>query len=163
MDIQTIDHIQFQTIEQIRRIITHDYPRKFATIAFEDLEPLGMSWRSECVEPIVVRSIDQRFVWIGVDQQLVSMDLNEDRVAIALSLSSNLVQIMTLPSVTVVLTELEVLMFNADRSLRCMKGLPDIGTNLLHQGTTFMIQLLDGSSLVLNPETGVLKERMLVA
>jgi hypothetical protein len=163
MDIQTIDQTQFQTIEQIRRIITHDYPRKFATIAFEGLQPVGMSWRSECVEPIVVRSLEQGVVWIGVDQQLVAMDLSEDRVAIALPLSSNLVQIITLSMLTVVLTELEVLVFNADRSLRCMKGLPDIGTDVWLQGTTLTIQLLDGSSWVLTPETGVLKERMLVA
>ncbi len=30
MDIQTIDPIQFQMIEPIRRVINHDYPRKFA-------------------------------------------------------------------------------------------------------------------------------------
>lgn len=107
--------------------------------------------------------MDQGMVWMGVDQQLVAMDLKDDRVAIALPLSSNLVQIMMLPLVTVVLTELEVLIFNADRSLRCVKGLPEIGTHLLQQGTTLMIQLLDGNSLILNPETGVLKERMLVA
>jgi hypothetical protein len=163
MDIQTIDQTQFQTIERIRQVITHDYPRKFATIAFEGLQPVGISWRSEFVEPIVVRSMEQRLGWIGVDQQLVVMDLSTDRVAIALPLSSNVVQIMTLPLLTIVLTELEVLIFNADRSLRCIKGLPDIGTNLLVQGPIVMVELLDGNSLGLNPETGVLKERMLVA
>ncbi len=63
MDIQTIDKIQFQTIEHIRQIITHDHPRKFATIAFEGLQPVGINWRSDFVEPIVVRSADGCLAW----------------------------------------------------------------------------------------------------
>jgi hypothetical protein len=157
MNIQHIDDTQFRQISGIRQIIAHDHPRKFATIAFEHLDPLGVSWRSDLVEPLVVLSPNQTIVWLGIDQQLVAFDLNQDRISLALPLNSNVVQIISTAALTVVLTELEVLLFNSERSLRCIQGLPDIGTDLKLQGTTLTIHLLDGDSLTLDSQTGVFK------
>jgi hypothetical protein len=55
MNIQTINKTQFQAIESIRQIITHDQPRRFASIVFEDFKPFDISWHSDSVEPIAMR------------------------------------------------------------------------------------------------------------
>jgi hypothetical protein len=163
MNVQLLDRLQFQSIHSIRRVIVHDNPQKFASIAVGQLSPVGISWRSELVEPIVVCTMDDSIAWLGVDQQVVALDLNADRVAIALSLSSNLVQIVTAPLFTVILTELDIFIFNADRSMRCFKGLPDVAIQLSLEGSTAIVQLVDGNSIAVNIETGVIKESILVS
>lgn len=158
MKIQPIDESQFKQIEGIRRIIVHDYARKFASLDLDNLETFGLSWRSDLIEPIAMLSPDQSTAWIGVDQQLVALDLKQGRVSVALPLSSNIVQILTSTSLTAVLTELELLLFNSDQSIRSIKGLPDIGSEILLQDTNLIVRLLEGESLILDIETGMFKE-----
>ena len=112
MKIHNIDQSQFQNIDSIRRIIVHNHPRRFATINLHNLGKFGISWRSDLIEPMVVFSLDKSAVWIGVDQQLVAIDLKEGRISVSLCLSSNVVQILALSSMTILLTELEVFVFN---------------------------------------------------
>jgi len=163
MKIQSIDESQFKQIEGIRQIIVHDHARKFASIALDNLETFGLSWSSDLIEPIIMLSPDHSTAWIGVDQQLVALDLMQGRVSVALPLSSNIVQILTSTSLTAVLTELELLLFNSDRSIRCLKGLPDIGSEILLQDTNLRVHLLEGSSLILDTETGLFKEPVIAS
>lgn len=158
MKIQPIDESQFQQIKSIRQIIVHDHARKFASLTLDNLETFGLSWRSDLIEPIIMLSPDQSTAWIGVDQQLVVLDLKQGKISIALPLSSNIVQILTSTFMTIVLTELELLLFNSDQSIRSLKGLPDIGSEILLQDTNLIVHLLEGGSLILDTETGIFKE-----
>ncbi len=158
MKIKNIDQSQFQQIDNIRRIIVHNLPRRFATINLDNLGQFGINWRSDLIEPIVMFSPDKSMVWMGVDQQLVAIDLQVEKIAVTLSLSSSLVQILALSSLTVILTELEVFVFNLDNSIRCIKGLPNIGSEISIYGQDLIITLLDGEVLILNIETGNFQE-----
>lgn len=163
MKIHYIDEYKFQQIEGIRQIIVHDHARRFASINLDNLGECGLSWRSDLIEPMLMLSPDNSTAWIGVDQQLVAVDLKQGRIAVALPLISSVIQILTLSDLTVVLTELEVVLFNLDGSIRCVKGLPDIGSEISVQGTSLIISLLEGDSLILNIETGRLLETVMTS
>ncbi|MGB3204303.1 MAG: hypothetical protein WBB28_04880 [Crinalium sp.] len=163
MEINYIDESKFQQIEGIRQIIVHDHARRFASINLDHLGECGLSWRSDLIEPILRLSPDNSTAWIGVDQQLVALDLKLGRIAVALPLISSVIQILTLSDLTVVLTELEVVLFNLDGSIRCVKGLPDIGSEIAVQGTSLIISLLEGDNLILNIETGRLLEPVMTS
>lgn len=158
MKINYIDELQFKQIDSIRQIIAHDHPRRFASIKLGNLGECGLSWRSDLIDPMVMLSPDRSTAWIGVDQQLVAVDLKQGRIAVTLPLISSVLQILTLSNLTVVLTELEVMLFNLDGSIRCVKGLPDTGSEISVQGTSLIIGLLERESLILNIETGKLLE-----
>jgi hypothetical protein len=158
MKIHNIDESQFHQIASIQQIITHEHARRFAAINLDNLGECGLSWRSDLIEPMVMLSPNHYTAWIGIDQQLVAVDLIQGRIAVTLPLTSNVVQILPLSFVTVVLTELEVFIFNSDNSIRSIKGLPDIGSEISVQDTDLIIYLLEGDALILDSETGKLKE-----
>jgi hypothetical protein len=157
MEILPISQFQFQQLPGVRQIISHDYARKYGAIVLENLETFGLSWRSERVDPIAQLSADKTIVWLGVDQQLIALSLHQGRICVALPLSSNIVQVLTADSFTAVLTELEVLIFNPDHSIRYSQGLPDIGSEMVLHDRNVDIELIDGNHLILDVETGRLK------
>lgn len=163
MQIQLINESEFNKLEGVRQVIVHDYSHKFALVNLgETLGCYGLSWRSQLVEPIVEFST-QNIVWIGIDQQLAAICLQNGRIRLALPLTSNIIQILTLDTVTAVLTEEEVLLFNPGGSIRYTKALKDTAMELLVVGDNLVIQLLEGESLTLNPETGTFTESAVAA
>ena len=163
MEIQSIDESLFNKIDGIRQIIAHDHARRFALINLNEIGDYGISWRSDLIEPIVTLSYDQLTTWIGVDRQLAAIEINHGRISVALSLTSNIVQILALPSLTAVLTELELLLFNMDKSIRCIKGLPDISSQISAYGKNLVIKSLEGDNLILDIETGIFKESIITS
>lgn len=83
MEIQPISQSQFQQLPGVRQIISHDYARKYGAIVLENLETFELSWRSERVDPIVELSSDKTIAWLGVDQQLIALNLNQGRICVA--------------------------------------------------------------------------------
>ena len=83
MEIQPISQSQFQQLPDVRQIISHDYARKYGAIVLENLETFELSWRSERVDPIVELSSDKTIAWLGVDQQLIALNLNQGRICVA--------------------------------------------------------------------------------
>lgn len=108
-------------------------------------------------------SLDRTTAWIGIDQQLVAADLKQGKIAVTLPLTSNVAQILSTSDFTIVLTELEILLFNSDRTIRGIKGLPNIGTEIALQQTNLVIHLLDGEQLNLDLGTGQFKEPAIAA
>jgi hypothetical protein len=159
MKIQTINESEFNQIEGVRQVIAHEHSHKFALLNLGDrMGNYGLSWISQLVEPIIQHSTIQNLVWIGVDQQLAAISLQSGRIALAMPLTSNILQILILEQITAVLTENEVLLFNPNGSLRFNHGLPDIPEDISIVGTKLVIKLMEGDSLTLDPETGTLKE-----
>ncbi len=159
MKIQTINESAFNQIEGVRQVIAHEHSYKFALLNLGDrLGDYGISWRSKLIEPIVQHSTPQNLVWIGVDQQLAAICLQSGRIALAMPLTSNILQILIMEHITAVLTENEVLLFNSNGSLRFNHRLPDIPENISIVSTKLVIKLVDGDSLTLDPQTGTLKQ-----
>ena len=155
MKIQIIEESEFKKVEASRRLIAHDYARKFAVLDLGDsLSCYGLSWQSELVEPIVELSTDKLTVWVGVDQQVAAICLSQGQIRLSLVLNSNLVQILLGDRLTVVLTEDEVLLFNPDFSIRLIKGLPDLAEEIAIVKSGLEIRLMSGESLFLDTQTG---------
>lgn len=159
MKIQAIDEAEFYELEGIRRIIAHDHARKFAAIDFDNsLGRYGLSWRSDLIAPIIESSSDKSTVWLGVDQQLAAISLPQGRILVSLPLGTNIIQILVVSTITAVLTELEVLLFNSDGSIRCVQGLPDLPAKMSVYGDDLVIQFLEGESWKLDIQTGTFRE-----
>jgi hypothetical protein len=157
--IQTISKSAFDQIDGVRQVIAHEYSHKFALLDLGDrLGCYGLSWRSQLVEPIVELSTTQNLVWIGVDQQLAAVCLQSGRIVLAMPLTSNILQILFMEPITAVLTENEILIFNPNGSLRFNHGLPEIPEEVSIVGTKLLIRLIEGESLTLEPQIGVIKE-----
>lgn len=165
MKIQHISKAEFNQIEGARRVIVHDYPHQFAILDLgEKLGSYGLSWRSSpIIQPIVTISQDKKVLWIGVDQRLAAIDLQEGHICLSMPLDTHIFQIKNLDDITIVLTELEVLIFNNyDGSIRCTEGLPEIADDITVDGSDLVILLIDKTRLILNLNTLQLKEQSTV-
>ncbi len=158
MKLQTIEKSDFAQIDGSRQVIAHDHARRFAVLDLgSPLGRYGLSWRSSLVEPIVELSPNRVAVWIGVDQQLVSICLHQGRICVSLTLNTNVLQILAMDNLTTILTEDEVLLFNPDSSIRLIKGLPGLAQEISLVNTDLVIKLMQGKSLTLDSQTGILK------
>ena len=137
-----------QNIDCARQIIYHDDPRKFALIEIDKSHgKYGLSWRSDLVQPVIENIPASSAVWIGVDQQLVAISKSEGNVIVALQLDSSLVDIISSDSITAVLTEAELFIFNSDGSIQLIKALPEIGLEISVADDVFCIEMIDGETL----------------
>ncbi len=161
MNIQPISQAEFNQIEGVRRLIVHDYPHQFAILNLDERNGnYGLSWRSSpIIQPVIIQSKDERILWVGVDQKLAAIDLQDGRICLSMSLHTPLFQILPLDDCTVVLTELDILIFNnSDLSIRYLEGLPEIAADLTVHDGDLIIRLIDENRLILNLSTLDLKE-----
>ncbi|MBW4693751.1 MAG: hypothetical protein KME27_18555 [Lyngbya sp. HA4199-MV5] len=160
VQIQSITAEDFQTIDGARRIIVHDHPRQFARLNLgEPLGCYGLSWCSDLplIQPVIQHSHDRQTLWVGVDQRLAAIDLQDGHISLSLALYYNLFQILPTRDWVAVLTELEVLLFdNSDCSLFCSQALPDLAAELSIINSDLVIRLHDDRRLNLNLQTAKL-------
>jgi ligand-binding sensor domain-containing protein len=148
MEILEISNKDFEEIDCARQVISHQYSRRFASVKIDEVHgTYGISWSSDSIEPVVLNMQNTSTVWIGVDQSLVAISLSRGNVTTSLRLDTNILEVKSVGTVLIALTESEVLMFNADGSLRCIKSLPEIGADLSIVENTISVQLIDDSTL----------------
>lgn len=162
MKVQSISKLDFNKLEATRQIIAHDYAHRFACLNLGELGRYGLSWRSQEVEPIVEKAKTGSLLWVGIDQQLAAINLNDGRLALVMPTTSNIVQLFTSTNFIAVLTEQEILLFNSNGSLRFNFGLPEVGEEITRRDDNLEIRLMDGTSLMLNPQTGTVTDPKLV-
>ncbi|MGV0028069.1 hypothetical protein [Phormidesmis priestleyi] len=158
MKIINVDRTQFQQLDSARRIISHDHARRFAIVDLDALGQFGISWQSDRLELIVILS--QSLIWIGIDQKLVALRLDHGTIQLAMPLGYSLLQILHLDALTIAISELEVLVFNSDASLRLIKGLLDIAIEAFVEGDRLLIRCLDNTLIKLNVQTGDVMNRI---
>ena len=163
MKIRTINRSEFNLIDPSRKVIIHDNPQKFALLDLgEPWGCYGINWRSDLIEPVIQLSNDKLTLWIGIDQRLAAMDLQDGNICISLPLIMPLFDIAIADNFTAILTEMEVLLFTPNRTLACFQVLPDLTSNISVSGANFTIEMFDGSSYILT-RSGLLKETSKVA
>ena len=162
MKAHPISKLDFDKLEAIRQIIVHAHAHRYACLDLGELGSYGLSWRSQEVEPIVDRTKVGSLVWVGIDQQLAAINLSNGRLALVMPTTSNIVQLFTSIDFTVVLTEQEIFLFNSNGSLRFNYGLPEVGEEITRRDKNLEIRLMDGTSLMLNPQTGTVTDPKLV-
>ena len=153
MKIIDVDRATFNELDPTRRIIDAPHAHRFAIVHLDSFGDYGLAWNSTLIEPSITPVADST-LWLGVDENLVVLDLNYGRVLVALPLHYPLFEIVEVGSAIVVITELEVLVFNQNGSLRFTEGLPDIATNWSFQDEQMSIELLDKSRLRLDLQSG---------
>ncbi len=161
MKLQHISQAEFNLIEGVRRIIVHDCHHQFALLDLgQPLGRYGISWRSSTIiQPVIMPSKDELTLWVGVDQHLVAIYLQSGRIRLSMPMHENIFNIFTMEFRTIVLTELEVLLFNNyDCSIELIEDLPEIAAGMTVAGSDLVIGLIDGRSLTLNLETYKIQE-----
>lgn len=152
MNIKLVSESDYQQIEVTRRIIANEYSHQFAILNLgESLGCYGLAWGSSIIKPIVQLSTNASILWIGVEQRLTAISLLDGSVRLSIPLHTPILQIQLVDDIIAVLTELEVMLFNSNCLLRCFLGLPDLAEEISFSGTNFIIRLLDGITLTLNP------------
>ncbi|MGK7924550.1 MAG: hypothetical protein AB4290_04725 [Spirulina sp.] len=163
MKLINIDKLEFDRIEGIRKVITHDYAQRFAYLDLgNSLGMYGISWTSTSLEPIILFSEEQNTVWLGVDRQVAAIALETGRILMSLPLNINIVQIQAIGQVTAVLTEEEILLFNPGCSLRLHEDLPEQGISLSFKDENLIVKMLDGEILTIDPMTGIIEREILL-
>jgi hypothetical protein len=151
MNFQEISEKEFESIDCVRRVIYHDNSRRFAFIEIDNnYGKYGLSWCSDLIEPVIIDEPKNSLIWIGIDQQLVAISRLRGNVILSLQLTSNLIDILNSDSITAVLTESELFIFNFDGSLHQIKALPEIGSGLSVVDDTLFVDLIDGEVLSVN-------------
>jgi len=158
MKLKAISKEEFNEIEGVRQVIVHDHPWRFSILYLDEtLGCYGLSWRSELIEPVIKPSPDGAILWIGVDQQVTAICLRTGRICLTLPLIYSFFDFAFWCSTTVVLTELEVLLFNSNLSIRASYGLPEIADEMLTVGERLVIYSIDRESLTtIDLQTGAL-------
>ena len=98
MKLKHISRAEFERIEGARRVIVHDYPHQFALLDLgEALGHYGLSWRSSpIVQPEIELSKDELTLWVGVDQRLAAIALEDGHIRAIVPLHTHLFQILPL-------------------------------------------------------------------
>ncbi|BAU10349.1 hypothetical protein LEP3755_08330 [Leptolyngbya sp. NIES-3755] len=153
MKLIEIDRTAFEQLDPTRRIIDAPHSHRFAIVDLGKLGKYGLGWNSTLIEPSITTVADS-MLWIGVDENIVALDLNHGRILVALPLYYPLFDIVEVGFAIVVITELEILVFNHNGSLRFTEGLSDIASSWSVQGDQMSIELLDQSTLRLDLQSG---------
>lgn len=159
MNIQLVSKSDFQQIEVTRRAIVNEHPHQFAVLNLgEYLGCYGLAWGSSIIEPIIQTSSNDSILWIGVEQRLTAISLRDGSICLSMPLHTPILQIQLVDDLIAVLTELEVMLFNSNCLLRSFLGLPDVAEDISFSGANFIIRLLDGITLTLNPDNATFNE-----
>jgi hypothetical protein len=153
MKLIDIDRATFEQLDPTRRIIDAPHSHRFAIVELAKLGRYGLGWNSTLIEPSIATVADS-MLWIGVDEKIVALELDQGTILVALPLHYPLFEILEVGSAIVIITELEILVFNQNGSLRFTRGLPDIAAKWSFQDDQMSIELLDQSTLLLNLHSG---------
>lgn len=140
---------QFEALAPIRQIISHPHARRYAIAQIDPWGNYGLSWQSDLIEPVILESA---LTWIGVDQKIVA--LHQGKMQAALPLTFPLLEILEIGQAIVVITELELFIFNPDGSLRFTKGLSDVVATWSVEADYLSIELFDQTTIQLNLQVG---------
>jgi len=146
MKLQEISAEKFRLLDPSQRIISHDHARRFALLELDLPAAYGLSWRSEGISPLLELSQNAQRAWLGVDQQVAAINLLTGEVLLKLPFHSHILNIVFGQNVTIVVTDIDFSVFNADLSLRLVADIPDIpGVMSIDKGI-FTVKLINGST-----------------
>lgn len=139
---------EFNDTDPAFRVIAHDHPWRFGRLQLlRASHPLVMSWRSDLIEPTLIRDEELEVVWIGVDQRLACVSFDACTL-FSVGLASRILQLKNFEGFTVALCETEVLVVNHDYTLRAICSLPEIPDTVDMRDGKLVVALLDGNQRI---------------
>lgn len=150
-NLYNVDKPLFDALEPSRKIICQDLARRFAYLTLtEQGEPYGLSWPSETIEPVLKESLDGSVVWVAVDERIAAIDAINGNICLSMGSFSFVLDIVPFENMTAVLTQLHLILFNNDFSLRSNNYLPDYPEELSLSGNIATLRLIDKSFVCFN-------------
>lgn len=125
------------------KVIVHQHPRRFASVRLADAPcDAALSWQSDLVEPVVIRSRER--LWVGVDQRVVCLS-DSGLILFSVALHTRLLELQIHTPFLVVLCESEVMTINDDFSIRAIHPLVDIPAGVAIVDGKLVVTLDDGT------------------
>jgi len=150
MTIREVSPEEFASLEEARKVIVHDHPRRYAVVELESGGgQLGLCWRSDQIEPEIQPSPDRSLVWIGVDQRLSAVERASGKARFSMNLEAPLLQFVADENFLVALTEIEAIVFNWEGSVRATKELPELPDTAAIENRVLVVHLVDGQTVTL--------------
>ena len=145
-----ISESSFADVPSWNRVIEHTEARRRAILnAGLKRGGLGISWRSDQIEPSIRQSLSGEHCWIAIDQVVASIDVNSERVVLILPLNSNVLDMVVRDLFVVVLCETEAVVLNSDGSIRLIRSLPDLPDSVIDIDGDAGVALSNGDVIVL--------------
>ena len=135
----------FDEWNPFRKIIVHDYPRRFASLKLaEGVEEVALSWRSDLITPIVL-SDGPSLLWIGVDQHVIGIT-RQGSIMFSIGLNSLILDIKRFPTCIAILCDAEVITVNLNYSIRGICTLNDIPSMIELINENLVVTFADGET-----------------
>lgn len=145
--LRAISAEDFDRWQPALKVIAHDHARRFAAIAMAGGKPdAAISWRGETIEP-VLRAGSQSELWIGIDQRVACISV-DGRTVVSIGLASSLLNIQCFRHCVAVLCEAEVILFNPDYSIRAIRAVPEVPSDIAERDGNIVVTLDDGTEQV---------------
>ncbi len=124
MKINLIGEGAFKHYEGCRQIFYHENARAFAEVNIgQSAGQFALAWRSNLVTPVIIA--DKGLIWIGVDQKVVAIEEHTGRICFAMTLLTNLVDIIAGDDVIVLACDSHIIALNSDSSIRSIHDASD--------------------------------------
>lgn len=150
MKLREISEEEFDNLPESKKILCHEieYSHKYAFLsANHSVEPVLLCWRSEIVKPEIIDNEQSPLLWFGIDQQILALNKSDGRVALALLLPSNLLELRIIKNSVVLRTEFEIYSFNLSGLVQMIYNLPEISESIQIYSHVLRVTMIDGQSM----------------
>lgn len=145
------DETSFNALEGPRKLIVHEHSRRFAFLDMGHQHGrLGLSWRSDGIEPVARCSPDAALIWVGVDQRVAAVDARGGYARVLLVLEGSFLDVQFCFGRALVLTDTEAILFNPDCSIRKTVHLPDLPEKVVVAETGTCVELASGEVIAID-------------
>jgi hypothetical protein len=127
--LRNISKEEFYDIDGARRIIVHEpqFTHRYTILETEKVGHYGLAWCSSLVEPEFQINADGNILWIGIDRQVVAIDLTDGRIRFSFPLHGNFLKFTLQDDFVFIISDGAVMVLNSDFTFRSeipMFGLP---------------------------------------
>lgn len=138
---KSISSEAFEAWEPCRKLISHDHARRFGAVEVSAGD-FALSWHSDLIEPCVATGSDGD-TWVGVDQRVACIS-RDGRIVVSLGLHHSLLIVRCFGRYTVVLSELEAIVFDREHAIVKLDSFPDLAGDVIEEDGELVVVLLDG-------------------
>lgn len=147
MRLKTISKQEFDQLNDSQKLLCSDsdYRQIYGSLELDSGLNLAVCWHSETILPQI---LETKFnsIWIGIDQKLIGLNKSDGKLLIYLNLFSNFQKFIQGNDFISVVTELELLNFNKDGSLRSNYSFPEIIESVSVVNNNAVVCFIDGGN-----------------
>jgi hypothetical protein len=152
MRLKEISREEFNSLLDSKKLLCNEeFPRKFAFLQTEsNATLLALCWQSELVKPQIINNDQSSLFWFGVDQQLLAINKLNGKIILALTLPTNVCDLLIVKDSIVLRTESELYSFSLSGTIQMIYNFPEISESIEVNSNAVKVTLIDGQILSLN-------------